>query len=322
MKFKFLLATALLASSFGVFAANELVIGEYNYTGNNKDDVAFDGFNYQNSPILFTYHHSGVQVYYLPEQLEALKGKKITGISFRFFSEEWNVYEYSSTAKVNVQEVDDVRFPYNEETETYSWFPFNAEDFHATSEITADFQTAAAEDSNEAVDFDLSEKPFTYTGKTLLLTVVNDCIDSQTGDGFDYPQNVRFFRTPAQAADPDRSLVFGSDTEDFITHQQKGLVVQATENEFFMKEAAAVMFTYEDNQQGSVESTLDTSIAVVGSTGFIGISTAMPSEAVVVNLAGQTIAKQTIAAGHSEIAVPAGLYVVTIGGKAYKTIVK
>ena len=203
-------------------------------------NAAWDGFNLQNAPVIMAYGHSGSQVLYQPEQLADMKGKEITSMSFKCFSEDCYKDGYTSTMKLYLQEIDNKEFVYDETSELYYWYEFDENDVASTLEFTGDFLTAYGEDME--IKFDLSKKPFVYTGKTLLVTVVNDapeCIDPSEG-------TIRFYWVDSQNGDPWKSFVYASDDTDFITNQNKNLALKAIENEDKWKNAPAVQFVYQD----------------------------------------------------------------------------
>ena len=215
-----------------------LTLGEWN--GEQADDTAYDGFNTQNSPLIFTYRHSGSQTIYLPEQLKNIKDKQITSISFKCFAEAYVTSDYTSTMKLYIKEVDDEAFYYNPESEYYEWFDFNAEEPATTLDAVLDFQNATINYEDIEIKFDLSENPYTYTGKTLLLTIVNDAdtyIDSN--------ELVRFYMTKGKAGDAYRTSVFASDSNDFFWNVAQNHRIIAVENEYQWRDAPAVQFAVE-----------------------------------------------------------------------------
>lgn len=208
---------------------------------------AWDGFNMQNAPLIFTYNHSGSQVIYQPEELAAMKGQQITSLSFKCFSENCYLSEYKSTMKIYLQEMDAKEFYYDEVGEYYEWVKFDQNNVIATKEFTADFLSAAINLEDIEITFDLSKNPYTYTGKTLVITVVNDAprsIDGSEG-------SVRFYWIGYTGKEhPWSSLVFASDSKDFFTNQAKDNAVKPLDNEDKWKNAPAVKFTYQSAKTG------------------------------------------------------------------------
>ena len=215
-----------------------LTLGEWE--GYMADDTAYDGFNTQNSPVIFTYQHSGSQTIYLPEQLKNMKDHIIKSISFKCFAEAYYTSDYTSQMKLFMQEVDEESFYYNPESEYYEWFNFEADDPKATLDAVIDFQGATFNGEDITITFDLSQNPFEYTGKTLLLTIVNDAdtyIDSN--------ELVRFYLVKGQKGDAYRTSVFASDSNTFFWNFDQNHRITATENEYQWRDAPAVQFEVE-----------------------------------------------------------------------------
>ena len=205
-----------------------------------EQSAAWDGFNLQNAPVIMSYAHSGSQVIYTPEQLADMKGKQITSMAFKCFSNDCYTDGYTSNMKLYLQEVDAAEFYYDEVAEQYNWFKFDENDVTATLDFTADFLSAYGEDIE--VKFDLSKKPFVYTGKTLVVTVVNDapqCIDPSEG-------TIQFYWIDSTKGEPWKSFVFASDNITFYENQAKDNVLKTIDNEDKWKNAPAVQFTYEE----------------------------------------------------------------------------
>lgn len=216
--------------------AQNLVLG--NYDNQKREGGSWDGFNMQNAPVIFTYNHSGSQVLYRPAQLEAMKGKQITSMSFKCYPEGCYVDGYKSTMKLYVQEMDSQDFYYDEVGEYYEWVKFDKNDVAATLDFTGNFLTAYEDDIE--ITFDLSAKPFNYTGKTLVVTIVNDapvCIGGDQGA-------IRFYWIDSQKEDKWGSFVFASDDITFEENQAKNNAVKPLENEDKWKNVPAVKFAY------------------------------------------------------------------------------
>ena len=230
-------AFIMSAPVFGQVAASEtLKLG--NYDNQKRDGGSWDGFNLQNAPVIFTYNHSGSQILYRPNQLEAMKGKQITSMSFKCFPENCYIDDYKSTMKLYLQEVDNLNFHYDEVGEYYEWIKYEKDNVTATLEFTGDFLTAYENDIE--VTFDLSANPYTYSGKTLVATLVNDaptCIEGSQGA-------VRFYWIDNINGDSWSSFVFASDDITFEENQAKNNAVKPLENEDKWINAPAVKFEY------------------------------------------------------------------------------
>ena len=149
-----------------------LTLGEFD--GQREDDAAYDGGNWYNSPMAFTYNNSGSQTIYLPSELAAIKGADITSVTFSCFADwSYETYDYNSTARLYLSEVDDEAFRVNPDSGYPEWFAFTEADLVSTEELSLDFATACIEGEDIHITFRLAH-PYHYTGKTLLVTVSND----------------------------------------------------------------------------------------------------------------------------------------------------
>ncbi len=234
-----LLGMAIMAlSSVAQTSVGTLTLGEFN--GDSGDDKAmFDGFNCQNAPVTFVYKHSGSQTIYLPNMLEPMKDKEITSIAFSCFSQAYNVTDYTSTMKLYLSEVAEENFV--KDNNKYLWFVTDYTSPNASLDFKADFQTAASNGENILIKFQL-EKPFKYTGKTLLVTVVND--GDQSVDG----EVVSFFLVKRKSKDePHYNAIFGSDSKTFMEYYKESKAV-TDGNGYRNAEPAAVQFTYQEPQ--------------------------------------------------------------------------
>ena len=226
----------LTLGHFDGSAANEGVL-------DNK--VAFDGANWYNAPMAFTYRNSGSQNLYLPEQLAEMKGKDITSISFSCFgADAFYTNDYKSKARIYVSEVETTEFYENPETGYREWFDLDQSTLAATQELELDFLESSANGENITITFDLTANPYRYTGKTLLLTVTNE--SSQYLETGEY---VRFYWIDWKKGDGNRSSIFVNDdpSKDFLYNLTTNKRITATENENENYNAPAVRFTYTED---------------------------------------------------------------------------
>ena len=233
-----LLGMAIMAlSSVAQTSVGTLTLGEFN--GDSGDDKAmFDGFNCQNAPVTFVYKHSGSQTIYLPHMLEPMKDKEITSIAFSCLPQDCYVFDYTSTMKLYLSEVAEENFV--KDGNKYLWFVTDYTNPNASLDFKADFQEAATNEENRLIKFQL-EKPFKYTGKTLLVTVVNDGDQSVGGV-------VRFFLVKRKSKDePHYNAIFGSDSKTFMEYYKESKAV-TDGNGYRNAEPAAVQFTYQEPQ--------------------------------------------------------------------------
>lgn len=223
----------------------KLTLGEWEAQG--ADDALYDGFNTQNSPIIFTYQHSGSQTIYLPSQLANIKNHTINSITFKCYADAYYTSDYTSSMKLYMQEVDEESFYYNPESEYYEWFAFEADDPQATLDAQIDFLDATVNGEDVEIRFDLSSNPFTYTGKTLLLTIVNDAdtyIDSN--------ELVRFYMVKGNVGDAYRTSVFASDSNDFFWNFDQNHRITTIENEYRWRDAPAIQFEVEKPEANNI----------------------------------------------------------------------
>ena len=236
-KYFTLIAVALLAFSAQSQVEKTLTLGEYD--GNRSDDkAAYDGFNNQNSPIVFTYNHSGSQTIYLPEQIADMKEKDIKSVSFSCYAQDsYTTTDYKSSMKLFLYEVDETAFVKGSNGK-YLWFVGDYQQPSSTLDFKADFQDASANESNIEITFKL-DQPYRYKGKTLLVSVINDantCIESS--------ELVRFFLVKRKSTtETYRTAVYANDKNDFFVNQALGKDIDTR-----WAEAPAVKFIYKDTQ--------------------------------------------------------------------------
>ena len=192
-----------------------LTLGHFNETLENESSnspVAYDGNNWYNAPMTFAYRNSGSQNLYLPEELEAMKGQYITSVSFSCFGDQaYYTQQYSGKAKIYLSEVDDTEFHKNEGTGDLEWFALDNNAQSATAELNLDFFSSTVNGEDIVITFDLSQNPFKYTGKTLLLTIANE-----SDQCLDMTELVRFNWIDRKEGDKPRSCVFANDNIDFM----------------------------------------------------------------------------------------------------------
>lgn len=236
-----LILSATVSAQITNDGVNSVTIGDYD----NPGDEAFDGFNLQNSPVIWPYTYSGSQVLYNVEDLQAMAGKDITAVKFKYYSSNYATTDYTSQMTIYLSETDNPAFPYNADAEKHEWIDFDASNPVTTISFTADFQTMASEDGAGELVFDLSDSPFRYTGKDLLVTVVNEAaayLDPSGGSVCFYS----FYPEPRGTGAPYRTLVYGSDTKDFLTNQLKNKTVDLTDNENKWKDYPVTKFEYKE----------------------------------------------------------------------------
>lgn len=296
-------------------ADGTLTLGEFD---NEEQTEAWDGFNLQNAPVLFNYNYSGSQVLYLPSQLETMKGKGITSMTFALFNEgEFTTTDYNSHMKLYLQEIDDVAF--EKKDKLYYWFPFSAEAPTVEQTFSQDFTQAAVDGTDIHITFDLSQAPFLYTGKTLLVTVVNDNDTDTPAEN----SGLRFRWIKNKPEDDWRTFIYGSDHTTFIANQEKGLEMGTYDNEDKWKNAPAVQFTFKDMPvEGIHRPVASTFVGAKGATGCIELQLAADTQVQLYAITGQIIKRHTYKAGLHTIDVNPGIYLVKAGKVSQKVVVR
>ena len=206
-----------------------------------NNPIAYDGNNWYNAPMTFAYQHSGSQNLYMPEELADMKDKDITSVSFSCFGEQaYYTSDYHSTAKIYIKEVDDEEFYKNPGTGDLEWFALDNQTADATAELNLNFLSSTVNNEDIIITFDLSQKPFHYTGKTLLLTITNESDQS-----VDMTELVRFNWMDRNNNDKKRSCIFANDHTDFMQNLSVNNRISALDSfEGENDHVPAVQFTY------------------------------------------------------------------------------
>ncbi len=193
-----------VSASYSVSDLDATVIGGY-----YDEPVAsntFIGTNWYNAPVIPTYANSASQMLYLPEELDGFNERtRIRALSFRFVNETCFT-EYTSTAKLYIQAVDNTEFTYDALNSKYRWFDTQLDAPDATQQLEIDFAE---------LYFDCGELTFTLpdggvsfpAGKSLLVTVVNEA--AAPLDNSEYPQFLKYNTTAR------RTATFASDRTDY-----------------------------------------------------------------------------------------------------------
>lgn len=192
-----------VSASYSVSDLEATVIGGY-YAVPDASNT-FIGTNWYNAPVIPTYANSASQMLYLPDELEGFNEKtRIRAISFRFTNETCFT-DYSSTARLYIQALDDTAFPYDNINAKYRWFPVELDSPLLTMQVEipfVDYYYGCGE-----LTFTLPEGFRFPVGKSLLLTVINEAATPL--DNSEYPQ---FFKYDT---DTRRTATFASDHCDY-----------------------------------------------------------------------------------------------------------
>lgn len=167
--FTLLLSFIALATSFSVAKAQtqqSISLGDFSST-----TVHFEEDMGKKAPFDFDYQYSRSQQLYMAEELVGLEGKEITEIHFRVHNQEGVSFEpeYSVKIRLYLSNTEDTEFKKKQGKRKYPWKSIDAEaDLCATATFDIDF------DEKQEQDFELRvtlDKPFLYTGKSILMTV-------------------------------------------------------------------------------------------------------------------------------------------------------
>ena len=178
MKKFYIMLAAVAAMALSASAQTQyLQIGDFD--GSDEGYGCYDGGAKEESPINFYHYHSASQIIYTAEDLADMTGAnkefKINEISFKYFN--GNCFgELSRKITVYMQEVDNTTF--NVDLDGYRQF-FDIDVDAPVAELDFYGDMVEVYYMSDVMTITLDE-PFTYTGKTLVVTVVadgEDCTD-------------------------------------------------------------------------------------------------------------------------------------------------
>ena len=207
-----------------------LTLGDYD----NPSDMYQGDKN--GAPIFYEYTNCGTQTLYTADELVSMKNSDITSITFKSNISDCYIQDYSSSLKVYLQEVDSPEFVKNASGK-YEWYSVTTPIYEV--DYSADFMMESTEYGygDFEVKIDLSAKPYHYTGKNLIVTVVNNNSNQTV-------QNIFFYCQPVDSKI--RTLSFASDKIDFDTNQKNDNIVNPLGNEQLTKQAPVAKFTYQE----------------------------------------------------------------------------
>lgn len=191
-KINYLLTLLLLAIGAGWAKADDQTLSLGNFdeiiAGDADEGQCYSGQYYEFSPGSFGLYHTGSQIIYTKDQLAALAGKEIKGISFAIYNRD-AFDTYSRTINVWVQEIDENAFTYDNSQKTYNYFEYsNATKAIASKEIEID----GIGDYFYGMNYEINlpfDTPVAYSGtKNLLVTITFDG-DTNT----DNTDNIMFY---------------------------------------------------------------------------------------------------------------------------------
>lgn len=194
-KFTLLLSNLALLIAFlsigKVQAQQTFSLGDYDTTTEH-----FQGSIGQKAPFDFDYKYSRSQQLYTTEDLNGLEGKEITEIRMRVYNQDGMIYvdDYSVNLRLYLTNTEITEFKKKEGENKYRWHDIDKEkDLCATMTFSGSFMDELSEDFEIVIKLD---KPFLYTGKSMLMTMeaeANQALGevSQTYiDFYCYPKNV------------------------------------------------------------------------------------------------------------------------------------
>ena len=164
------LMTLGVAAQSGTDSEKSVTFGDYdNLKESGSDDDGYDGSFYDRAPTTFYMEHTGSQLIYTKEDLAALAGDSITGISFLGYNN--GLFEQPSrTVNIFVKEIPGSTFT-DAETGENKFF-----DYTDGTKVLSDYQYSDDEFVNYAYSsYELNlpfSKPVYYSGENNLLVTV------------------------------------------------------------------------------------------------------------------------------------------------------
>lgn len=295
-----------------------VTVGGYdNASVDNSDATKYDATNIYNAPVIPTYKHSATQFIYTSDELKDMADSLITALNFKFYAE--TTEDYTSGVKLYLSETDNAEFQKESSSEKYQWMDFDA----ATPAVEQDFTFSGAElySIDGELSFDLSQSPYKYTGKNLVVTVVSDAdafLDASCGF-------IAFYNYDVTGV---RILTFASDKRDFATCQEADNIVKDADEYRLDRGLPVAKFTYKKDDRpvsaiNGAPSVANNDIAAVkGGNGCVTFALNQAARVQVFSVSGQAAANAVYAEGTHTISLKAGVYVVKSGRMACKVVVR
>ncbi len=211
MKKIYMLMAVAAMCAMGANAQTEgsLELGKVKKAGENYYD---GGANYS-APMNFYYKHSGAQIIYTATDLKQIADLttdnevKITELEFPFWATFYT--EFKRNVKMILQESDATEFVKDQEKKKYKYFEFDKNDVAYTGTFEYTYEYA----NNEGGVLKLTlNKPFNYTGKSIIVTVMAD--DDEATGTTDGAMDVPFYPNENKK----RAMSFCNDNKSFIDH--------------------------------------------------------------------------------------------------------
>ncbi len=312
MQYKLILSFLLLALCCKPAVAEDAFVSVGDFE--NSEEV-FEGFSQQNAPILWTYIHSGCQVLYQADDIAEMQNKQIDQIKFKFDAECY-ISDYQSKLKAYIQEVDETTFTFNEVAGKYEWTPVDQSAVALEADLTYDFT------SDELLGaygyefvLDLSENPYQYHGKNIILTIVNDAegyIDTNDGIVSFYS----YYPAPQVADSPYRTLIYGSDLVPYFDAVAADKFVYENASKF--KDYPLTQFVCSDAASAITDVTVGSALkmnTLVKQGEAINVRFALPAQSIkMYDLSGNLVYAEAVNSSSATIDAPLtkGIYFVKV----------
>lgn len=165
-----------------LFACTPLLLADDLKVGNYDESTPYDSSVNYNTPFLLDYHYSASQVIYPATEIEALKNKEITGITYKASNQTF-CYTLKMSVEIYLYETEETEFPKNEKDEVV-WFPQGKLVYNQSQEI--DLSSHMYDDIEFSFQLD---EPYRYEGKNLVVmmkTIIDDldgenCLSASNG---------------------------------------------------------------------------------------------------------------------------------------------
>lgn len=297
---------------------NTVTVGGYNEASvDNSEATKYDATNIYNAPLIPTYKHSATQFIYTSDELKEMTDSLITSLKFKYYAE--TTEDYASEVTLYLNETDNAEFQKEPLSEKYQWMDFDAAMPAAAQDFT--FSGIELYSSDGELTFDLSEKPYKYTGKNLIVTVVNDA-DAYLDPSLGF---ISFYNYDVTGV---RMLSFASDKRDFTACQETDNIVKDADEYHLDRGLPVAKFTYKKDDtpataiSGAPSAANDDIVAVKGGDGCVTVALNQTAKVLVFSVSGQVAANAVYAEGTHTISLKAGVYVVKSGRTACKVVVR
>lgn len=243
---RFILALMLLPLSVATMDAQTLNLGDF-----TAPNSYFNQSIGHTAPFSLDYYHSVTQQIYTVSELQGLEGKEITKLAFQLFvpGEISNFNPYKTEISIYLTNIEDDAF--QKDGTKYKWLPVDEErDLYMRQPLELDIYTITSESyqvstANKKIMYYtitfVLDKPFLYTGKSILLSVRSKGDSYANGDDArsfidfcSYPRNVKGMPVRTITACTDKAI-----NDGFV-----GVVGETADRG--LKDRAAMQITYQN----------------------------------------------------------------------------